>query len=139
MKIECIDNKIIVYIYQYLLNINEMKELYNEIKRIILKLINSYHFNFFGYNIVNVYQNDCYGCILEIENIYNDSFNNNIIDLKLIVHQKQDFYLEFNDYLFNENIKNIIYYNNKYYLKISKIDNIYKYIELGKIVYNLDF
>lgn len=139
MKIEYSDNKIIVYNYCYLLNINDVEKLHNDIKKIFLKLIKSYHINLIGYNIVNVYQHNNYGCILEIENLYNDNFNIDIIDLKLIVHQKQDFYLEFNDYLFNEYLKDIIYYNNKYYLNIDKIENIYKYIEFGKIVYNLDF
>ena len=138
MKIEFDDKKTIVYIYRYKLDIKDIPKLNKEIKNIFIKLIKVYHLDFFGYSKVHVYENKKYGCILEIEKIYNNDFNYDIIDLKLIIHENCPFYLEFFDYPFNNEI-DICMQNNRYYVSIEKLDNIIKYIEYGKIIYKKMF
>ena len=139
MKVKNIDNKIVVYLYKSLLNVDNLDKLHQEIKKIFIKLIKIYKLDFFGLNLVHVYQNKYYGNILEIEKVHEQVFNLDIIDLKLIVHKNNNFYLEMDDYLIDDNFDNLIFYNNKYYLNLEKIDNINKYIEFGNIVYNIDF
>ena len=134
MKIECFENKIIIYLYNEKINFDDIDILNKEIKKLIIKLIKKYHYDFFGFSKVNIYNNDLYGNILEIERIYKSEFNLDIIDLKLIVHKNKDFYLEYEDD-FYFNLKEDFFKNNKYYININKLDNLLKYIELGKIIY----
>ena len=135
MKMECVDKKTIVYLYQTKLDYHNLEELNKQIKSLFIKLMKVYKIDFFGYNKVSIYENKKYGSILEIEKIYNNEFNFDIIDLKLIVHRDMPFFLEFDDYVFDIFLDKIIIRNNKYYLNIDDIDNIYNYLEFGKIVY----
>ena len=134
MKIECENDKIIVYLYNDILPFDDINLLNKKIKEIFIKIIKIYHLNFFGYSIVNIYHNDYYGCILEIEKIYNSDFNTDIMDLKVIIHKNVDFFLEIDDDLYVDS-SDFTINNDKYYINLSKINNIYKYIEYGKIVY----
>ena len=113
MKIEYKDNKIIIYLYRYKLDIRDIEKLNKEIKSIFIKLIKVYKMDFFGYSKVHVYENKKYGSILEIEKIYQNDFNLDIIDLKLIIHEDAKFYLEMNDYLFDLKIDEIFFKDNK--------------------------
>ena len=135
MKIECIEKKIIIYLYKTMLDFDNIEKLNEDIKSIFVKMIKIYNLDFFGYSKVHIYENKKYGSVLEIEKIYNNDFNMDIIDLKLVVHKDTPFYLEFNDYLFDEKKNDVIVRDNKFYLDLDKIDNIYEYIEFGKIVY----
>ena len=135
MKIEYKENKIIIYLYRYKLDINNVEKLNKEIKNIFIKLIKVYKMDFFGYSKVHVYENKKYGSILEIEKIYNNEFNLDIIDLKLIIHENTKFYLEMDDYVLDKEISNMFFKDNKYYVNIEKIDNITPLIEFGKIIY----
>ncbi len=134
MKIECIDDKIIVYLYNDTLPFDDINLLNKKIKELFIKIIKTYHLNFFGYSVVNIYHNDYYGSILEIEKIYNSDFNIDIMDLKVIIHKNVDFFLEIDDDLYVDS-SDFTINNDKYYINLSKINNIYKYIEYGKIVY----
>ena len=134
MKIECENDKIIVYLYNDILPFDDINLLNKKIKEIFIKIIKIYHLNFFGYSIVNIYHNDYYGCILEIEKIYNSDFNTDIMDLKVIIHKNVDFFLEIDDDLYVDS-SDFTINNDKYYINSNKINNIYKYIEYGKIVY----
>ena len=136
MKIEFTDNKIIVYLYQYTLNFNDLNILNKEIKQVFMKLVKKYKINFFGYSEVRIYNNDKYGNILEIEKIYdNNEFNINTIDLKIIVYKNVPMYLEFNNFYFTKMPKHLIIKDNKYYIDINNIKNIIKYVEYGRINY----
>ena len=136
MKIEFDINKIIVYLYQYQLNFDDINILNSEIKKIFIKLIDKYQINFWGYSKVSIYNNDKYGNILEIEKIYSASeFTLSTIDLKIIVYKNVLMYLEFDDYYFDKIPNGLIIKNNKYYLDINDIKNINEYIEYGRINY----
>ncbi len=134
MKIENIDNKIIIYLYKEKIP-NTTSLLKENVKNLFVNLIRKYHLNLFGYAKVTIYQNDQYGCILEIDKLYND-LDINIIDLQLIVHKNVDFYLEISDALYFDDFKDVICKNNKFYVDINCLDNLLKYIECGKIIYN---
>lgn len=135
MKIEMEDNKIIVYLFRYVLDLHNMEKLNKEIKNIFIKLIKIYDLDFFGYSKVDIYVNKKYGCILEIDKIYNNDFNKDIIDLKLVIHENIPFYLEISDYIVEELYNKIFIKNNKFYIDLVDIDNLAKYIEFGNIRY----
>ncbi len=139
MKIEFDDNIIIIYLYRYSFNFDDKNNLNNEIKKIFVKLIKKYNLDLFGYSKVNLYKNKNYGSVLEIEKIYNNDYNLNIIDLKVLIHEDNPFYLEMNDYYFDSMNDKIINYNGKYYLNLNDVNNIYKIIEFGKIIYKKMF
>ena len=134
MKIECFENKIIIYLYKNKLCLDNIDILNKEIKNLFIKLIKICNFDFFGLSKVNIYNNDVYGNIIEIDKIYKSDFNLDIIDLKLIVHKNIDFYLEIDNNLYID-VKEDFYKNDKYYININRFDNLLKYIEYGKIIY----
>ncbi len=138
MKIEFANDKIIIYLYNYKLHISNIDLLNNEIKNIIIKLIKKYCLNFFGYSQVTIYSNKKYGNIIEIENISLNDFYSKTIDLKIIVYKNVSMYLEIEDYYFDEIPKNIIIKGNHYYFNLDSLDNLLKYIEYGKIKYEIN-
>lgn len=137
MKIEFKENKTIVYLYRYHLSFDNLEKLNKEIKSIFLKLIKTYHLELMGYMKVEVYCNDIYGCVLEIESLYNE-LELETIDLKLVINDDCDFYFKTSDYSLLEN-KKIVYYDNKnFYINIKEFNDLIKIIEFGDIIYNFD-
>lgn len=134
MKIEHEDNKIIIYLHNETIDINNIPELNKKIKSIFIRIMKRRNYDFFGYNKVTVYHNDNYGIILEVEKIFSNEFNYQTIDLKIIVYKNVLMYFEFDDNYF-DNIKEIKYNNGKYYLEIKKGMDTNKYIEYGRIKY----
>ncbi len=137
MKLEYLNDKIIIYLYNEKLTDNSdlLKE---KIKKIIIKLIKNYHLNLFGYLKLNIYENDKYGLIMEIDKV-NNVFNIDIIDLKIVIYPNVNFYLEISDDLYIDNFKNSIYKDNKFYINIDNLDNLLKYLEYGRIIYHNPF
>ena len=95
MKIEVIDNKIIVYLFNGNINVNDILELNNKIKDIFLRIMKKSNYDFFGYNKVDVYCNENYGTVLEVERIGNNEFNYQRIDLKIVVYKNAVMLFEF--------------------------------------------
>ena len=135
MKIELKDNIIIIYLYYKEINLDDISKLNNQIKELFLTIMKRYNIDFFGYNIVNIYHNDNYGLILEINKIYDGDIRYKTIDLKIVVYKNTLMYLEFDDYYFEKKPNNLIYNKGKYYLEITNSLNINKYIEFAKIKY----
>lgn len=134
MKIEFNDDKIVIYYYDKKLNINDINNLNNEIKKLIIKLIKKYHISL-GYYKVTIYNNEYYGNILEIKKIYENNYQETI-DLKIVVFKDVTMYFEFDDNYFDLANKNIFYKNGKYYININKNINIIDYLEYGRVIYS---
>jgi len=135
MKIEVVDNKIIVYLFNENINVNDILELNNKIKDIFLRIMKKSNYDFFGYNKVDVYYNENYGTVLEVERIGNNEFNYQRIDLKIVVYKNAVMFFEFDDYYFDKKPKSLVLKDGKYYLKIDNKLNVWKYIEFAKIKY----
>ena len=133
MKVEFKNEKIIVYLYNYDIDINNIDEINDWIKKLFIKLIKRYKLDFYGYNIVSVYHNKKYGLVLETTKLY-QIYHSSVIDLKIIIYKDVEMYLEFDDYYFLNQPKHLFMKNNKYYLNINNIKNISKYIEYGKLI-----
>ena len=132
MKIEKIDNKVIIYLFNEHVDINDINNLNKKIKDIFLRIMKRGNCDFFGYNKVNVYHNKYYGIILEVEKIYSSESNYPMIDLKIVIYKDVPMYLVFDDYY---DFKKLKRHNGKYYLEISNKVNINKYIEYGVVKY----
>ncbi len=138
MKIQVIDEKIVLYLYNYFFKITPTDTLTKEIKKIFIRLIKNYHFKLGGIYNVLVYENPYYGTILEIEKIEELLFNPDLIDIKVRVINNQNFYFKTDDYFIIENYNNIYYQDGYYYLKLNDKTKITSLIEYGSIEYNLD-
>lgn len=134
MKIENVDGKIIIYLFDKHVDINDIDALNKEIKNIFVRIMKRGSYDFFGYSKVNVYHNKYYGLILEVEKMYSDERCYKTIDLKIIIYKNVPMYIEFDD-CYNFKLNEFEMINNKYYLDINSKTNLYKYIEYGKIKY----
>ncbi len=138
MKIQVIDEKIVLYLYNYFFKSTEKDIIIKEIKKIFIRLIKNYHIKIGGiYNVI-AYENLNYGTVLEIEKIEELLFNPDLIDIKVRVIKNQDFYFKTDDYFLIENYNNIYYQDGYFYLKLTDDLNLISLIEYGSIEYNLD-
>ena len=117
MKIDIQQDKIIVYYYKEKININNT-EFNEKIKSIFIKLIKKYTINLFGFSNVDVYHNNKYGLIIEINKVYDYDASSRVVDLKIKIYKNVLMYLEFDDYFFFSLPKNLFVINNKYYLNV---------------------
>ena len=134
MKIENVDNIVIVYLFNENIDIDDIDDLNKKIKNVFVKIMKRGNYNFFGYSKVSVYHNKNYGLILEVEKLSQSETNYRTIDLKIVVYKNIPFYIEFDDY-FDFNRKEIKVINDKYYIEIDEHVDIHKYIEFGRIKY----
>lgn len=133
MKFEKVDNKIIIYIIDKDIILDDY-----EIKCLILdvldKLSDEYNLDLKDSYVVNFYRNEFYGIIIELieEDI---RFLNNSINIKLNVVDDKLFLYELDDPL--EYIKHDIYYfDKKYYISLKKYD--ITIFENSNIIYDDD-
>ncbi len=138
MKIEKDDNKIIIYLFDEFVNVDNISSLSKKIKDIFVKIMKRYNYDFFGYNKVNVYYNEYFGLILEVEQIKNNEYSYSVIDLKITVYNNANLFIEF-DNIYNFKLSRVKVYNGKYYLEINNKDDINQYIEYGKVRYKKNF
>ncbi len=132
------DEKIILYLYNYFFKTTEKDTITREIKKIFIRLIKNYHFQIGGIYDVLVYENEEYGTILEIEKCEEFLFNPDLIDIKVRIVKKTNFYFKTSDYFIIENFDNIYYQDNYYYLKINSKLDLISLSEFGSIEYNID-
>lgn len=127
MKIEYLDNKIIIYTTDK--NIDSLEEYCNNI---IDELKNMYNINLKGFYHVNAFIDKEYGIVLELNledrDLYIDLSK---IDLHIIKYDI-NFLFEIDD-IFDIDVNNFILYNNKYYIDVNNISN--DNIEFVKLIY----
>ena len=121
------------------IDLEDRENLEEYFKKIFLKLKKIYDITISGYFVIDVYIDDNYGIIMELnkeELDYYEYFDNQI-DMRIIIHDDVTFLYEIDDILLldkkiRKNIS-LYYYQNKYYIKINKILN---FIALGYILEN---
>jgi len=115
-------------------DIDNNNELGKYIKKVILKIRKIYNVILEGFYEVHVYMLKYLGMIFEIKNI--DRYLSKTIDLKIIVHNDEEVYLQIPEYELLGKYKYLKYLDNYFYLNINDIeeDNLYL-IEHYKIVY----
>lgn len=135
VKIKYCDDLLIIYLYNVKLNLSENVELVKSIKDILVKIMNNNEISFGGIYKVVIYENKYYGYIIEINKIKEFEYSD-FIDLKIEIRLDQTFYLITNNYYYLENINNVYFYNNQYYVNICEFKNVNFIFEYGNIIYN---
>lgn len=134
MKITCLDDKTIIFLYDKIDFNNDIKDYF---KKIFLFLKDTLNLEFKGSYLSHVYQDNEIGLIIEIYEL--EDYNTNEIDMKIEL-ENTIFLYEIEDIFINSKILDkytIITYNNKFYLKIDNVKPIYNsYLcEIGTIIY----
>lgn len=136
MKVVFKDNKIIVFLNKKLDLDKVNLDIY--FKKLFLRIKNKYNLELNGYYDINVYIDNNYGSIIEIENEDLDYYNYfNQIDMEIKVNKTTFLYEIDYEYIDKELLnKSIIYkQNNKLYFKITDKSILNKIIECSKIIY----
>ena len=137
MKVVFKDNKIIVFLNKKLDLDKVNLDIY--FKKLFLRIKNKYNLELNGYYDVNVYIDNYYGSIIEIENEDLDYYNYfNQIDMEIKVNKTTFLYEIDYEYLDKELLSKSIVYkqNNKLYFKITDKSILNKIIECSKIIYD---
>ncbi len=127
MKVEYVDNKLIVYLKE--ISIDDIEELCQDT---IDKL--EHHFNIIlkGFYDVNVYIDQRYGVVLEFImeelDLYIDFSK---VELHLIENNNKFLYEIFD--ILDVNVNKFYLYNGRYYITLDNVDN--SNVEFGRIIY----
>jgi hypothetical protein len=114
-------------------------------KKMFLSLKNNHHLDIYGYYNIKVYVNNNYGLIIDVLKLSNDYFKmpSNKVDMKIMIDNDSIFLYELDDYFFinkhKNNIKNIYYKDERYYVELNDdVDKLfYLYlIEHSNIIFN---
>lgn len=81
------DNKFILYVNSSYL-VFEKEKLYDNIKKLMIKVRKKYNYDIYGYYDVDIYDLDRFRTILVFNKKDNDEFFRNTIDLKINYHSK---------------------------------------------------
>lgn len=102
------------------------------VKQIVKKIQN--RLNLKGFYKLKVYVAKRIGMFVDIIKIDNIGYSNGI-DLRVIVYLDEDVYVGVDDYFLINYIDTIRYYNDKYYVKVDDIVDIFSVVEFGKFIY----
>lgn len=114
MKVESIQNKIIVYLFDEKYNIKNIK---NTLENVFNNLNKYYDIKFNNSYNLELYINKNYGMILEIEENKNEFYEEDVVNIKLNVLRDTLFLYEIDEplnYLNNE----MYYYEDKFYINM---------------------
>ena len=145
MKVNIIDdNNIIVFLNKFNIKNIDFKNKENiekDFRNIFLKLKHVYGLNIKGYYNINIYMDEYYGAILEIENEdieYFDYFETQI-DMRVNVVSDNNFLYKIKDiFMINQEIlkkMDVYIFKDEYYGKLKKCVNEY---EMGIILESVD-
>lgn len=138
------DDKIIVFLNKDKIKNIDFKDeekLEDYFKSIFLNLNKKYDIELSGYYNINIYKDNNYGAIIEMENDDLDYYNYfNQIDMKINISHIPIFLYEIEYSFLNSNIlKNVICYKylDKLYLKILDVDkcDFFQILEFSNIIY----
>lgn len=127
MKVDIVDDNIIVFLNKYLtkdLDYNDSKVLEIELKKIFDRLEYLYNIKIKGYYDIYIYIDNNYGIVMELVSDSIDYMDyDEVIDMKIIVNNVKLLYKV--DDIINIDIPYKVYlYKNNLYLDIDSIDNI---------------
>lgn len=131
MKVNVLDNKVIVYTYDTIVD-----DINDYVKRIISKLRKRYRIDIFGFYQIDIYCNKLIGMIMEfIKDSDLDSFYD-FLDLKINIYKDSDIFLKFTDYFLDYKRK-VFVLGTDYYLNSEDLSEkeLFEMIEFCNLVY----
>ncbi len=91
-------------------------------RNLFLKLKDFYHITIQGYYNIDIYLDTYYGAIIEIvqEELEYFEYDDNQVDMRICIHQTPILY-ELEEYIpLDQNIYDMIWYHNKWYVKLKQ-------------------
>lgn len=134
------DERFNIYVNNKYLEFSKDEDLlYDSLKKILLNIKKRYDYDVFGFYQVDIYIIEDVATILEFYK-KDESFISKTIDLKLVIHNQNDIYLKFIDFLLIKKYKKIKYKNNNFYVKVIDVEksDIEKLLEHFEIVIDKD-
>lgn len=134
------DERFNIYVNNKYLEISKDEDLlYDSLKKILLNIKKRYDYDVFGFYQVDIYIIEDVATLLEFYK-KDESFISKTIDLKLVIHNQNDIYLKFIDFLLIKKYKKIKYKNNNFYVKVIDVEksDIEKLLEHFEIVIDKD-
>lgn len=137
-----------VYLNKYYIkdiNFRDSDDVESQFKKIFNNLKKNYKIDIKGFYDVDVYINDNYGVILEIEKEDIDfiSMKDESVDMRIKFKMNSKFLYEIDDFFIindlNKEDADIYYHNNKFYIDLKKelnLKDMMRLIENSKIIYN---
>ena len=116
---------------------NEELDLKRYVKKIIIKLKNKMNKYIEGYYNVNVYVNEIYGIVIELEKTGDFDFFKDFLELNIKIYENSKMYYKFSDYFTLINKNNIYYFDNNYYIDIENLNKkeLLYITDFGEITY----
>ena len=139
MKIDVMDNKIIIYLKKEIIgnmDFNNVEILEDYFRKLIIKLNNLYNINIEGFYIIKVFIDKIYGIVLEMEPEDIDYCPINQIEMRIM--QEHETFLYEIDSPFEIDNTDIFIKDFKYYLKINsniKYKDYISILENSHIIY----
>lgn len=141
MKLESKENILIIYLKKQLIDtidFTKKNELEKYFKELFLKLKEYYNIKINGYYNINVYIDEFYGVVLELQKEELDYYEyfDNQVDMHILTEEVQFLYLIEDYFIINElNISKLYYYKDKYYI-LPNINTDYNYLlENSEVIY----
>lgn len=142
MKIDIIDDEVIIYLYN---NINKVdfkdeKSIELFLKKLFIRLYNFYNMKIEGYYDVDLFFDDFYGVVLILKKEELDYYCYKEVDMKIRINHGNFLYLVDNLNYDKSKFDIIIYLNNIYLLPKGKLDKgeFASLMEFSKIIYDTD-
>ena len=141
MKIDIIDDEVIIYLYNYnKVDFKDEKCIEFFLKKLFIKLYNFYNMRIEGYYDVNIFLDDYYGVVLNLRKEDIDYYFYKEVDMKIRLNHVKFLYLVDNyDYDKNK-FDFIIYLNNVYLLPKIKLEKgeMASLMEFSNVIYDTD-
>jgi len=121
VKIKIENNNLLMYINNPDLTTKE--EIEDYIKELIFRLRKKQKRNVSGFYNVDVYQNNHFGVIIEMQKEDDLDFFPDIIDLKINIKYNANLYVKVEDYFLIKDKEKVYYYKHNYYTDINYLEN----------------
>jgi len=121
VKIKIENNNLLMYINNPDLTTKE--EIEDYIKELIFRLRKKQKRNISGFYNVDVYQNNHFGVIIEMQKEDDLDFFPDIIDLKINIKYNANLYVKVEDYFLIKDKEKVYYYKHNYYTDINYLEN----------------
>ena len=139
MRIVNSGNPLIIYVDKknIVIDLSNKVEIEQYIKDLVVEINQKYEIKITGSYVADIYENKCFGLIIEMYKKQKLDFFPDLIDMKLNVHYDSIIYLEFDDYFLISKYLNVYTFNNKYYLNIKEVKKKEQilYTEFSNLIY----